>query len=93
MPLDKQQKTTQAAKTCTMLRLALGIPKMAGAAEQTGGGEAVGVMGSSPQHCSCPSAPCPGWHSLDMGRLGCVARLMVASLSGPQPALFLALTM
>lgn len=35
---------------------------------------------------------CPGWHSLDMGRLGCVARLMVASLSGPQPAPFLAFT-
>lgn len=48
MPLDKQQKTH------TALRLAL---RMAGAAEQTGGGEAAGVMGSSPQHCSCPPLP------------------------------------
>lgn len=31
-------------------------------------------------------------HSLDMGRLGCVARLMIASLSGPHPAPFRAFT-
>uniref|UniRef100_A0ABI8ADP9 Galactokinase 1 n=1 Tax=Felis catus TaxID=9685 RepID=A0ABI8ADP9_FELCA len=33
----------------------------------------------------CPAPPPPP-HSLDMGRLGWVARLMMASRSGPQPA-------
>lgn len=38
----------------------------------------------SPPPLSAPSLPAP--HSLDMGRLGWVARLMMASRSGPQPA-------
>lgn len=51
-------------------------------------------MGAIPRAAPAPcSPPRQGSNSLDMGRLGCVARLMVASLSGPQPAPFLAFTM
>lgn len=83
MPLDKQLETTS--------RLAFSV-------HQGGWCSRVNTLqrsskgdGDPSQHCSC--TPELGRNSLDMGRLGCVARLMVASLSGPQPAAFLAFTM
>lgn len=59
-----------------------------------------GMMGTAgekevsqgPSHDLLSPNSTPACHSLDMGRLGCVARLMMASLSGPHPAPFRAFT-